>query len=104
MSITNEKNRFCELAERANVPVRIAEIFIRDNISDEDAVKFLSKIRSVKEKGISESDKKGFLYCGILGKKNQILNLLENNKYFSDIYYDLNGDEIWELIKYWMAK
>lgn len=103
MSNTNEKNKFCELAEKANVPTKIAEIFIRDTISDEEAVKFLSKIRSVKEKGISDSDKKHFLYCGILGRKNKIMHLLEDDKYFSHIYYDINSYDIYELIRYWCA-
>ena len=102
MSTTTENNRFCERAQKANIPTKLAEIFIRDTISDKEAIAFLSKIRSVKEKGISDSDKKLFLYCGILGRKEQIMHLLEDDKYFSHIYYDLNGDEIWELIKYWL--
>ena len=104
MNITNEKNRFSKLAEKANVPTKIAKIFIKDNISDKEAVEFLSKIRSVKEQGISESDKKLFLYGGIIGRKNKIMHLLEDDKYFFHIYHDLNSYDIWELIKYWCSK
>ena len=103
MNITNEKSRFCRLAEKANVPTKIVEIFIKDNISDEEAIEFLSKLRSVKEKGISEDDKKVFLYGGIIGHKNKIMHLLEDDKYFSHIYYNINSYDIYELIRYWCA-